>query len=128
MRDSASMCAIGSAMSSPGRANNSSSRAFSATRSMVSGMSCGTLVPGEIGAMTDQLRKILENRLCRVGERQGLRSETSQLRHRRAIGSGTLMLTDAATNSVAYAPDDQSGCGLSPSDIADQLRGGRDGR
>jgi hypothetical protein len=82
----------------------------------------------EVAAMTDQQRKVLENRLRRAADRQGMRLEKSRLRDPRAIGYGTFMLTDAATDTVVYAGDAQLGYGLGLDDVARYLYGDRDGR
>jgi hypothetical protein len=82
----------------------------------------------EVDAMSDQDRKVLENRLRRAADRQGLRLEKSRLRDPLAIGYGTFMLTDVATNSVVYAADHERGYGLGLHDVAHYLYGGRDGR
>lgn len=72
----------------------------------------------EIAAMSDQERKVLENRLRRAAQRQGLRLEKSPLRDPRALGYGTYRLADP------YADDDTGrGYGLRLRDVALQLYG-----
>ena len=49
--------------------------------------------------MTD---KILENRMRRIANRQGLRLVKSRRRDPRALDYGRCMLVDIATNTVVY--------------------------
>jgi hypothetical protein len=97
------------------------------TRSIIPSMNTDVPSADEIDVMTDQGRKVLENRLRRAADRQGLRLEKSRLRDPRAIGYGTFMLTDAHTNTVVLSgsPD---GYGLPLEDVARYLFGDRDGR
>lgn len=81
----------------------------------------------EIDAMGDQDRKVLENRLRRAAERQGLRLEKSRLRDRRAIGYGTYQLVDERADTVVQA-DDERGYGLDLHDVARYIYGADDGR
>lgn len=74
--------------------------------------------------MTDQQRKVLQNRLRRAAERQGLRLEKSRLRDPRAIGYGTYQLTDERANSVVAA-DHERGYGLDLHAVARYLYGER---
>lgn len=60
----------------------------------------------QIEAMTDEQRKVLENRLRRAAARQGLRLMKSRARDPRAIGFGTCMLVDERSDTVVC-------CGLS---------------
>ena len=90
---------------------------------MVSGMNDDIPTVEEIEAMTDLEYKVLENRLRRAAERQGLRLEKSRRRDTRAIDWGTYQLVDPYNNTlIAYGL--QSGYGLDLSDIAEQLFGG----
>lgn len=81
----------------------------------------------EVDAMTDQQRKVLENRLRRAAERQGLRLERSRLRDPRAIGYGTYQLRGERESTVVAA-DHQRGYGLGLHDVARYLYGDNDGR
>jgi hypothetical protein len=76
-----------------------------------------------INAMTDQEYKVLENRLRRAAERQGLRLEKSRARDPRAIDYGTYHLVDKSSNTVV-AHGLQSGYGLALDEIAQHLRMG----
>lgn len=71
-------------------------------------------------SMTDQQRKVLENRLRRAADRQGLRLEKSRLRDPRAIGYGTYRLTHQDTSDVALQGA-QRGYGLTLVDVAQYL-------
>ncbi|MBY0287495.1 MAG: hypothetical protein K2X52_10135 [Mycobacteriaceae bacterium] len=82
-----------------------------------------TLTADAINAMTDQEYKVLENRLRRSADRQGLRLEKSRSRDPRATDYGTYHLVDASTSGlVAYGL--QSGYGLGLDEIARELRMG----
>lgn len=90
---------------------------------MVSGMAPRTVTADAINAMTDQEYKVLENRLRRAAERQGLRLEKSRSRDPRATDYRTYRLVDPSTNTlVAYAV--QGGYGLGLDEIARELRMG----
>ena len=82
----------------------------------------------EIDAMTAQDRKVLENRLRRAADRQGLRLEKSRVRDPRAIGFGTFRLVDERTNSVTLGDDSSRGYGVGLHDVARYLYGADDGR
>ncbi|MBX7455499.1 hypothetical protein GR927_46600 [Mycolicibacterium sp. 3033] len=73
----------------------------------------------EIAAMSDQERKVLENRLRRAAQRQGLRLEKSPLRDPRALGYGTYRLADPRADD----DDTGRGYGLRLRDVALQLYG-----
>jgi hypothetical protein len=88
----------------------------------------GMPTAAEVAAMTDKQRKVLENRLRRAADRQGMRLEKSRLRDPRAIGYGTFMLSDATTHAAVYAGDAERGYGLGLADVARYLFGDRDGR
>lgn len=76
--------------------------------------------------MTDEQRKVLENRLRRAAARQGLRLVKSRARDPRAVGYGTFMLVDVQTTGVAcYGLSD--GYGLDLHHVAAYLFGD-DGR
>lgn len=101
---------------------------YSITKSIVSSMSNAEIpTVAEIDAMSDQQRKVLENRLRRAANRQGLRLERSRLRDPRAIGYGSYQLTDERTNTVVTA-DHERGYGLDLHDVARYLYGDDDGR
>lgn len=89
------------------------------TRGIVSGMNSDVPSADEIAAMTDQDRKVLENRLRRAAQRQGLRLEKSPLRDPRALGYGTYRLADPRADD----DDDDTGrgYGLRLRDVALQL-------
>jgi hypothetical protein len=95
--------------------------------SIIPGMNTDVPSADEIDAMSAQQRKVLENRLRRAADRQGLRLEKSRLRDPRAIGYGTFVLTDARSNTVVLSgsPD---GYGVGLEDVAGYLYGDRDGR
>lgn len=80
----------------------------------------------DVAAMTEQQRKVLENRLRRAADRQGLRLEKSRLRDPRAIGYGTFMLTRSGT--AVHAGSSPNGYGLGLHEIAQHLYGDNDGR
>lgn len=94
---------------------------------IVSGMNDDVPSADEIAAMSDQDRKVLENRLRRAADRQGLRLEKSRLRDPRALGYGTYQLVDERANTVVHA-DDERGYGLDLRDVASYLYGVDDGR
>jgi len=77
----------------------------------------------EIQVLSDPEFKVLENRLRRAADRQGLRLEKSRLRDPRAIGFGTYQLVDLATNTLV-SHGLQGGYGLGLDDIAQSLFGG----
>lgn len=62
----------------------------------------GTGIPEreEIHRMSDQEYKVLENRMRRAADRQGLRLEKSRARDPRALDYGTYQLVDQRNNSV----------------------------
>jgi hypothetical protein len=95
---------------------------------MVFGMASDIPTVKEIESMSEQEYKVLENRLRRAADRQGLRLAKSRTRDPRAIGYGTYMLVDQRTNGVVFAdwvlP---RGFGLDLHDVADYLFGGDDG-
>jgi hypothetical protein len=66
--------------------------------------------------MTTQEYKVLENRLRRAANRQGLRLEKSRARDPRAIGYGTYHLVDVDTNTLA-SYGYQQGYGLNLEDV-----------
>lgn len=101
--------------------------ALGITSSMLLSMSSGIPTADDIAAMSDQDRKVFENRLRRAAERQGLRLEKSRLRDVRAIGYGTYQLVDESGSIVAQA-DEKRGYGLGLRDIARHLFGGDSGR
>lgn len=80
----------------------------------------------DVDAMTEQDRKVLENRLRRAADRQGLRLEKSRLRDPRAIGYGTFRLVDADT--VILHDGSPRGFGVGLHEIARYLYGADDGR
>lgn len=90
-------------------------------------MATGIPSSDELDAMSVQDRKVLENRLRRVADRQGLRLEKSRLRDPRAIGYATYQLVDERANTVVLA-DDERGYGLDLHDVARYLYGDDDGR
>lgn len=71
--------------------------------------------------MTEQEYKVLENRIRRAAERQGLRLEKSRARDPRAVTYRTYQLVDPSTNTIA-ALGLQGGYGLSLDDVARELR------
>lgn len=96
----------------------------SITTGIVTGMNSAIPTAEEVAAMNNQDRKVLENRLRRAADRQGLRLEKSRLRDPRAIGFGTYMLTES--NAMVCAGSNGYGLGLH--EIAEYLFGDRDGR
>ena len=68
----------------------------------------------------DQLRKVRENRLRRMAERQGLRVEKSRRRDPRALGYGMYMVVGATTN-VIMAGDTNFGYSLDLDDVEEYL-------
>ncbi len=66
----------------------------------------------EIKAMTSTEHKVLENRLRKAAERQGLRLEKSRTRDPHAIDYGTYQLVDARRNIVKRDWDMDRGFGL----------------
>ncbi|MFR0358624.1 hypothetical protein [Streptomyces sediminimaris] len=78
-----------------------------------------------LNEMTEQQRKVLENRLRRAAERQGLQLTKSRARDPRALTYGTYMLTDIATNAIV-AGDTQNGYGLDLDDVEKALTEDRD--
>lgn len=97
----------------------------SMTTSIISSMNDDIPTADEVAAMTEQQRKVLENRLRRAADRQGLRLEKSRLRDPRAIGFGTFMLTRSGTVVRAGSP---KGYGLELHEIARYLYGDNDAR
>lgn len=91
-------------------------------------MNTDTPSADEIAVMTDQDRKVLENRLRRAADRQGLTLEKSRLRDPRAIGFGTFRLVDQQTGKVVLSDDPRSGYGVGLHDVARHLYGASDGR
>jgi hypothetical protein len=79
----------------------------------------------QVAVMTDQQRKVLENRLRRAASRQGLALQKSRLRDPRAIGYGTYMLTDQDNGNVV-AQGSRRGYGLHLEDVAQYLYGDRE--
>lgn len=122
-------------MSQPGKMSNlqttvsveACSIAYSITTSIILSMNTDIPTATEIDAMSDQDRKVLENRLRRAANRQGLRLEKSRVRDPRGIGYGTYQLTDTRANTVVAA-DHERGYGLSLHEVADYLYGDSDGR
>ena len=72
--------------------------------------------------MIDQNEKVRENRLRRAAARQELALCKSRSRDVRAIGHGTYMLVDLATN-VVVASGLQSGYGLTLDEVEATLVG-----
>jgi hypothetical protein len=72
--------------------------------------------------MTAVQYKILENRLRHAAARQGLRLAKSRRRDPRALGYGSYMLVDDATNAVVVWGLD-SGYGLDLADVAHAMWG-----
>lgn len=68
----------------------------------------------------DSERKVRENRLRRMAERQGLKLEKSRRRDPRATDYGTYRLTDAATGAVE-AWGDSSLYGMTMDDVERSL-------
>jgi hypothetical protein len=95
---------------------------------IVSGMNDDIPSGAEIDGMSDQDRKVLENRLRRAAGRQGLRLEKSRLRDPRAIGYGTFRLVDGESNTVVLKDDSPRGYGVGLRDIARYLYEADDGR
>ena len=77
---------------------------------------------GEVNAMSDSDVKVLENRLRRAAERQGLRLEKSRSRDPRALTYGTYRVVDNATDSIA-AGGTTNGYGLGLDEVAEYLFG-----
>lgn len=77
--------------------------------------------PEQIESMSDQDYKVLENRLRRGAERQGLSLEKSRTRDPRAAEYGTYQLVDTSTNTLV-ACGLSGGYGLDLGDIAQRLR------
>ncbi len=75
----------------------------------------------EVNALSDQEVKVIENRLRRGAERQGLQLQKSRSRDPRAVDFGTYQLVDPATNAIV-AHTLQSGYGLSLEEAARALR------
>lgn len=82
----------------------------------------------EVAGMTNPERKVLENRLRRAADRQGLALEKSRLRDTRAIGFGTFRLVDQQTGELALADESPRGFGVGLHDVARYLYGADDGR
>lgn len=74
----------------------------------------------DLNEMSDREYKVLENRLRRAAERQGLQLKKSRARDPRALTYGTYMLTDIATNALV-AGDSQNGYGLDLNDVEKAL-------
>jgi hypothetical protein len=97
--------------------------------SIISGIPSGTLssmttrIPtaDEISAMTIQEYKVLENRLRRAAERQGLRLEKSRRRDPRAIDYGRYALIDPAYGGTVHASAPWGIYALDLEDIAHYL-------
>ncbi|WP_231984542.1 hypothetical protein [Mycobacterium sp. 852014-52144_SCH5372336] len=80
----------------------------------------------EIESMSDTEHKVLENRLRRAAERQGLRLVKSRAKDPRSHLYGTYMLVDAATDFVVFADHSTGrGFGLDLVDVAGWLFGQR---
>lgn len=75
--------------------------------------------------MSDQEYKVLENRLRRAAERQGLQLQKSRSRDPRAVDYGTYQLVDPSENTIV-ALGLQSGYGLGLEAVARELRMGSD--
>ncbi|MEN4420653.1 hypothetical protein [Mycobacteroides chelonae] len=75
----------------------------------------------EIAAMTDQEYKVLENRVRRAAERQGLHLQKSRARDPRSVGFGTYRLINRATNTLA-TPGTGDDYGLTIDEVAQHLR------
>jgi hypothetical protein len=88
-------------------------------------MNDGIPTAEQVAAMTDQQRKVLENRLRRAASRQGLTLEKSRLRDPRAIGYGTYMLTDQDNGNVVLKGSER-GYGLCLQEVAQYLYGDRE--
>jgi hypothetical protein len=76
----------------------------------------------EINALTDTEYKVLENRLRRAADRQGLRLEKSRARDPRSHTYGTYQLVDPYINSLV-AGSTNFGYGLDLEDVARYLWG-----
>lgn len=74
----------------------------------------------DLNEMSDREYKVLENRLRRAADRQGLQLKKSRARDPRALTYGTYMLTDIATNAIV-AGDTQNGYGLDLNDVEKAL-------
>ncbi len=74
----------------------------------------------DVNELTPQQVKVIENRLRRAAQRQGLRLVKSPRRDTRALDYGTYMLVHATTNAVV-ASGPQSGYGLSLDEVEDAL-------
>jgi hypothetical protein len=82
-----------------------------------------------IKSMSMVERKVYENRLRRVADRQGYRLEKSRRRDERAITFGLYRLVDLFTGEVIGAgllDRSPGGFGLELSDVAASLFGGRE--
>jgi hypothetical protein len=89
---------------------------------MLSGMTTDIPTVEEIKAMTVQEYKVLENRLRRAADRQGLSLAKSRARDPRDTTYGTYMLVDQHTNGVVFADWVlQRGFGLNLRDVANYL-------
>src|ERR1700730_10739024 len=90
----------------------------------LSSMTTGIPTVEEIEAMTVQEYKVLENRLRRAADRQGLRLVKSRARDPRDITYGTYMLVDHHTNGAVFANwNSPRSFGLDLHDVADYLLG-----
>lgn len=78
-----------------------------------------------INDMTAKEYKVMENRLRRAADRQGLRLEKSRARDPRAITYGTYMILDASTTALV-AGDSTNGYGLTLDEVEEYLTGDRD--
>ncbi len=76
----------------------------------------------EVNAMSTGDVKVLENRLRRAAERQGLRLEKSRARDPRALTYGTYWLVNNGTGAVE-AGDTTHGYGLGLDVVAEHLFG-----
>jgi hypothetical protein len=73
----------------------------------------------EIDAMTDEERKVLDNKLRRAAARHGLKIEKSRVRDPRVAGFNTYRLVDGAGNAVT--PTGAPSAGLTLAEIARAL-------
>lgn len=99
---------------------------WSMARGIIPGMvNEGVPTPAQIKAMSAQDYKVVENRLRRAAERQGLRLEKSRLRDPRAIGYGTYRLVDERSGAIVAQADPERGYGVNLPEVARYLYGER---
>lgn len=73
--------------------------------------------------MTENERKILENRLRRAATRQGLTLQKSKSRDPRAIGYGQFMIIDPQTNAILAGANPYA-YSMTLDDVEEYLTGG----